>query len=95
MTLFTKRDRDTGIENRRMDTKGGSGGGVNWEVGIGTHTLLILWVEEVADADPLHSQGLCSVLRDDLHGREIQNRGDICVHTADSLRCTSGVNRTL
>ena len=56
MTLFTKRDRDTGIENRRMDTKGGSGGGVNWEVGIGTHTLLILWVEEVADEDTLHSQ---------------------------------------
>ena len=78
-----------------MDTKGGSGSGMNWEVRIDVHTLLILWVKEVADADLLHSQELCSVLCDDLHGREIQNRGDICVHTADSLRCMSGVNRTL
>lgn len=48
---------------------------MNWEVGIGAHTLLILWVKLVADADPLHSQGLCSGLRGDLNGKKIQKRG--------------------
>ena len=95
MTLFTKRDRDTGIENRRMDTKGGSGGGVNWEVGIGTHTLLILWVKLVADADPLHSQGLRSGLRGDLNGKEIQNRMDVWVCIPDSPCWAVESNTTL
>ena len=47
------RNRDTDIENKRMDTKGGkrgsggSGGGgeMNWEIGIGIYTLIcIKWI---------------------------------------------------
>ena len=45
-----------------------------------------------------------SVLGDDLgmrdgmrggRGKEGQEGGDICIHTADSLRCTAGKNTTL
>ena len=28
-------------------------------------------------------------------GREVQERGDICMHTADSLHCTAETNTTL
>ena len=39
------RNRDTDVENRRMDTKGwkwggGGGGGMNWETGIDIYTLI-------------------------------------------------------
>ena len=43
------RNRDTDVENKRMDTKGGSGGGggggMNWEIGIDMYTLMcIKWM---------------------------------------------------
>ena len=44
------RNRDTDVENKRMDTKGGKwrgrGGGVmNWEIGINIYTLIcIKWI---------------------------------------------------
>ena len=28
-------------------------------------------------------------------GREVQEGGDVCTHTADSLRCTAETNTTL
>ena len=37
---------------------------------------------------------LYSVLYGDLNGKEIQHRGDTCIHTADSLCCTE-INTTL
>ena len=46
------RNRDTDVENKRMDTKGGKvvgqaagGGGMNWEIGIDNPNLL-LWEED-------------------------------------------------
>ena len=41
------RNRDTDVENKRMDTKGGKwgeggGGGMNWEIGIDIYTLICL-----------------------------------------------------
>ena len=35
-------NRDTDVENKRMDTKGGrqGEGGMNWEIGIDIYTLL-------------------------------------------------------
>ena len=45
------RNRDTGVENKRMDTKGGnhggegwevSGGGMNWEIGIDIYSLICI-----------------------------------------------------
>jgi len=38
---------------------------------------------------------LYSVLCGDLNGKEIQRRGDICVHVADSLHCSVEINATL
>ena len=39
------RNRDTDAENKCMDTKGGWGGGMNWEIGIDTYTLIcIKWI---------------------------------------------------
>ena len=43
------RNRDTDVENKRMDTKGGKwwggGGGMNWEIGIDMYTLIcIKWL---------------------------------------------------
>ena len=44
------RNRDTDVENKRMDTKGGKqgwgdGGGMNWEIGIDMYTLIcIKWI---------------------------------------------------
>ena len=42
------RNRDTGVENKGMDTKGGQwggrggGGGMNWEIGIDMYTLICI-----------------------------------------------------
>ena len=36
-----------------------------------------------------------SVLCGDLNGKEIQKRGDICIHKADSLCCIVETNTTL
>ena len=42
------RNRDTDVKNKRMDTvgeEGGGGGGMNWEIGIDTYTLMcIKWM---------------------------------------------------
>ena len=41
------------------------------------------------------AQGLYSKLCGDLNGKEIQKRGDICIHTADSLGCAVETNTAL
>lgn len=43
---------------------------------------------------PLHSSGNYSLLGGDLNRKKIQKRGDICVHTADSLYWTAETNGT-
>ena len=40
-------ERDTDVENKRMDTNegkrgGGGGGGMNWEIGIDIYTLICI-----------------------------------------------------
>ena len=35
------------------------------------------------------------MLSGDLNGKEIQKRGNICIHIADSLCCTAETNTTL
>ena len=37
---------------------------------------------------------LYSVISGDLSGKEIQKRGDICIHIADSFCCTAETNTT-
>ena len=40
------RNRDTDVENKRMDTKGGKwwggGGGMNWEIGIDVYVCFLI-----------------------------------------------------
>ena len=36
------RNRDTDVENKLMDTKGGRRGRMNWEIGIDIYTLLCI-----------------------------------------------------
>ena len=41
MNLFKKQKlRHIYLENKHMDTKGGSAGGLNWEIGIDIYILL-------------------------------------------------------
>ena len=41
MNIFAKH-RDIDVENGRMDTVWGEGGGMNWEIGIDIYTLLCI-----------------------------------------------------
>ena len=47
-TCLQSRNRDTDVENKRMDTevgkqgRGGGGGGMNWEIGIDIYTLICI-----------------------------------------------------
>ena len=36
------RNIDTDVENKPMDTKGGKGGGMNWEIEIDVYTLICI-----------------------------------------------------
>ena len=45
MNWFARQNRDTDVENKRMDTKWGKRGwgcGLNWEIGIDIYTLLCI-----------------------------------------------------
>ena len=53
MNLFTKRNRDTDIESKRMVTKGGKGCGMNWEIGIDIYTLL--GIKKITNENLLYS----------------------------------------
>ena len=46
-TSLQGRNKDTDVENKHMDTKGGKqggegGGGMNWEIGIDIYTLICI-----------------------------------------------------
>ena len=47
--------RDTDLENKCADTKGKDGGGGNWEIGIGTYILLILYIKYITNENILYS----------------------------------------
>ena len=75
-----------------MDTKGESGGGINWEIGIDLYTLPC--VKQTTNGNLLDSTGN-STQCDGLNGKEIQKRVDACIHIADSLCCTAATNTIL
>ena len=57
------RNRDTDVENKRMDSKGERSWGVNWEIGIDIYTLLCL--KQITNENILYSTGnstQCSVV---------------------------------
>ena len=43
-SYLQSRNIDTDIENKRMNTKGETGGGMNWDIGIDIYTLMILCI---------------------------------------------------
>ena len=70
------------------------GGGINWEIGIGTYTLL--YIKEITNKDLLYSSGNStqySVMT--FMGEESKKRQDICICITDSLCCTPDTNTTL
>ena len=58
LTGLQGRNRDTDVENKRMDTKGGKwgwGGGVmNWEIGIDMYTLI--YVKQITNKNLLYKK---------------------------------------
>ena len=83
-------------------------GGINWEVGLDIYiyifihtymyiciyTLLTLCIKYITNENLLFSIGN-STFCGDLNGKEIQKRGDVCKHRADSLCCRGEANTTL
>ena len=51
---------------------GEGGSGKNWEIGMDTYTLLILFMKYITNENLLYSTGDYSVLWSDLNGKEIQ-----------------------
>ena len=70
-------------------------GGMNWEIGIDIHALLMLFLKYRSNENLLYSTGLYSMLCGDLNGKEIQGGGDICIHAAESLWCAAETETTL
>ena len=45
-SYLQSKNRDTGVKNKHMDTKGGGRlGGMNWKVGTNTYTLTVYKVD--------------------------------------------------
>ena len=55
LTYLQSRNRVTDIENKRMDTKGGRGGGMDWESGIDIY--IVLCIKEITNENRLYSTG--------------------------------------
>ena len=56
--IWQNRIRDTGVENKYMNTRGERGcGGRNWEVGIDTYALSILYTKYVTSENIPQSTG--------------------------------------
>jgi len=55
MVQMNSENRDTGVENKCMDTKGREGGGMNWEIRTDTYTLLC--IKQITNENLLIAQG--------------------------------------
>ena len=79
-----------------MDATGIKGGGErNWEIGVDTYTLQILYIKQITNENLLYTaQETLLNACGDLIGKEIQGE-DICLHLADSFFCTVETNKTL
>ena len=53
--IYKAEIRDTDVENKCTDTKGGRGGGMDWEIGINIYTLL--YTEQITNKNLLNSTG--------------------------------------
>ena len=78
-----------------MDTKGRKGGRLNWEIGLDVYTLVILCVKQITNENLQYSTGNPAQCSGDKNEKEVQTRGDTCIHRADSLLCTAETNTIL
>ena len=65
-------------------------GRINWETVTNIYPLLCK--KQITSENLLHSTGN-SMLGGDLNRKEIQKRGFICIHIADSLCCTAKITQ--
>ena len=65
------RDRDTGGEDKLMDTKGEEWGGMNWWIGFDLYTPLLSEIDTYGEQLPAQHREFSSVLSGDLNGKEI------------------------
>lgn len=87
------KDRDTDVET--VWTWAGEGIGMNWEIGIDMCTLSC--IKQMASGILLSGTGSlawCSGIPlmgglEGVVGMEVQERGDMCLPTADSRHCTT------
>ena len=92
-TCLQGRNKDTDVET--VWTWAGEGIGMNWEIGIDMCTLSC--IKQMASGILLSGTGSlawCSGMTfmgglEGVVGTEVQGRGDMCLHTADSHHCTT------
>ena len=87
MNLFAKQKER---HRHNMDTKRGKEHGINRQIGIYIYTLS--GIKQKTKRNNCIHRKLNSVLYGDLNGKEIQKRGDICIHMTGSLCCTAENN---
>ena len=63
---------------------------INWEIETDIYTLL--YIKQITTVE--HRE-LYSILCNDLYGKRVWKRGDMCICVTDSLCCTSESNTTL
>lgn len=86
------RKRETELQNKRIDTKGGGvGGGLR----IDTYTLMILCIKHITSEKLLYSRELYSMLSSDLNEQKSKKRRYIYIHIANSLCHTVETDTTL
>ena len=96
-TYLQARNKDADASNRHVDTGGEEEGGANWERSIAVYPLA--HVKQLVDSVGLSGIAQAAQLGAPWWlqgamrgGREVQEQGDICRHTADSLHCTAENN---
>ena len=94
MILFAKQKERHRTQNKCVGTKGARlRVGANWRLRL-ISLLCLTSTVYITNDKLLHSSGN-PVLRDDLNGKGIQTKGDMCIRTADSLCSAAEINTTL
>ena len=89
MNVFVKQKE---TQTQRIDawlSRQGGRGGMDWEIGIHTHTLLC--ITQITNENLLCSTGN-SMLHGNLNGKGDQGKGGTFIYVADSFYCTAETN---
>ena len=75
MNLPQSRNKDTDVEKKHGHQVGEGGrGGINWETGIDTFTLLIICIEYITNENLRYSSGNSASCCGDLNGKVLLGR---------------------